>query len=147
MFNQESDWMQELKRCKANVGENGWRVLEVNKQDYSTLPRFIVVPFSLSPHEYWRTAQSFRCHRSAIWVWGLENASLIRLADLLPNITDNTMENVVLEHVRRSDRRQRQPYLLELDKILPSINDVQNSYLKLRRLCSPDTDQHFMVCF
>lgn len=146
MFNQESDWVQELKRCNAMQGENGWRVLELNPLEYLTLPRFIVVPFSLSLHEYSKTAQSFRCQRSVIWVWGLENAALVRLADILPGIADNTMENIVLEHVRRSDRRQRQPNLLELDKILPSINDVQNSYLKLRRLCSPESYRHFMVC-
>lgn len=146
MFNQEIDWVQELKRCGTTHGENGWRVLELNLLDHHTLPRFVVVPFSLSQHEYLETARSFRCHRSAIWVWGLESAALVRLADLLPGIADNTVENIVLEHVRRSDRKQRQPNLLELDKVLPSVNDVFNSYLKLRRLCSPEGDRHFMVC-
>uniref|UniRef100_A0A182SEH1 Myotubularin phosphatase domain-containing protein n=1 Tax=Anopheles maculatus TaxID=74869 RepID=A0A182SEH1_9DIPT len=78
-------------------------------------------------------------------VWGFKDAALVRLAELNPDITNTTVENILLEHVRRCDPQKRQPRLLELYKILPSIQDVNLSYIKLRDLCTPDGDQQFMV--
>lgn len=51
----------------------------------------------------------------------------------------------MLESVRKCDPQRRQPHLVELEKILPSIQDVYHSYLKLRELCAPESDRNFMV--
>lgn len=80
-------------------------------------------------------------------MYNLENASLVRMAELLPTIPDGRYENTVLEHVRICDPNKGQPALLELNKILPSIQDVQLSYVKLRDLCTPDTTGEFMVIY
>uniref|UniRef100_A0A182JS99 Myotubularin phosphatase domain-containing protein n=1 Tax=Anopheles christyi TaxID=43041 RepID=A0A182JS99_9DIPT len=143
MYNKKSDWYQELERCNAT---GGWRVYSKDcRISNSTLPMHFVVPKHLSDIDYDNISKSFRNNRSAIWVWGLKDASLVRLAELNPDITNTTVENILLEHVRRCDPQKRQPRLLELYKILPSIQDVNLSYIKLRDLCTPDNDQQFMA--
>nr|XP_040239839.2 myotubularin-related protein 10-B [Anopheles coluzzii] len=143
MYNKKSDWFQELERCNAT---GGWRVYSKDcRVSSSSLPMHFVVPKHLSDVDYDNISKSFRNNRSAIWVWGLKDASLVRLAELNPDITNTTVENILLEHVRRCDPQKRQPRLLELYKILPSIQDVNLSYMKLRDLCTPDNDQQFMV--
>lgn len=63
MFNQESDWMQELRRCNCS----SWRVLELDRIE-DTLPRFYVVPAHMSNHDYLKASRSFQKCRGAIWV-------------------------------------------------------------------------------
>uniref|UniRef100_A0A182PPU5 Myotubularin phosphatase domain-containing protein n=1 Tax=Anopheles epiroticus TaxID=199890 RepID=A0A182PPU5_9DIPT len=143
MYNKKLDWFQELERCKAT---GGWRVYSKDcRVSNSSLPMHFVVPKHLSDVDYDNISKSFRNNRSAIWVWGLKDAALVRLAELNPDITNTTVENILLEHVRRCDPQKRQPRLLELYKILPSIQDVNLSYMKLRDLCTPDNDQQFMA--
>lgn len=148
LFNQENDWLQELKRCGASIGQNGWRVQyndRLENPELSTLPRYFVVPHCLSTSEYIEKARVFRHNRAAVWVWSLENASLIRLADLLETATDRTEENIMLECVRKADPNRRPPKIVELDKNLPSIQDVYHSYIKLMEICAPESDRQFMV--
>uniref|UniRef100_A0A182QGP7 Myotubularin phosphatase domain-containing protein n=1 Tax=Anopheles farauti TaxID=69004 RepID=A0A182QGP7_9DIPT len=143
MYNKKSDWFQELERCNAS---GGWRVYSKDcRVSNSSLPMHFVVPKHLSDVDYDNISKSFRNNRSAIWVWGHKDAALVRLAELNPDITNTTVENILLEHVRRCDPQKRQPRLLELYKILPSIQDVNLSYIKLRDLCTPDNDQQFMA--
>ncbi|XP_063708687.1 myotubularin-related protein 10 [Culicoides brevitarsis] len=143
MFNQENDWMQELERCGAS---NHWRVLGVLGENIEdTLPRYYVVPKCLTNHEYLDAARSFQKGRAAIWVWGTEQAALVRMASLLDTIGDTTVENRMLESIRKCDPQRRQPHLVELEKILPSIQDVYHSYIKLRELCAPESDRSFMI--
>uniref|UniRef100_A0AAG5DF19 Myotubularin phosphatase domain-containing protein n=1 Tax=Anopheles atroparvus TaxID=41427 RepID=A0AAG5DF19_ANOAO len=143
MYNKKLDWVQELERCNAT---GGWRVFSKDcRVSNSSLPMHFVVPKHLSDVDYNNISKSFRNNRSAIWVWGHQDAALIRLAELNPDITNTTVENILLEHVRRCDPQKKQPRLLELYKILPSIQDVNLSYLKLRDLCTPDNDQEYMA--
>ncbi|XP_035777792.1 myotubularin-related protein 10-B-like isoform X2 [Anopheles albimanus] len=143
MFRKKTDWLQELERCNATAG---WRVYSKDcRISDSSLPMHFVVPKHLSDMDYNNISKSFRNDRSAIWVWGYHDAALVRLAELNPDITNTTVENILLEHVRRCDPQKRQPRLLELYKILPSIQDVNLSYIKLRDLCTPDNDQQFMA--
>lgn len=67
------------------------------------------------------------------------------MASLLDTIGDTTVENRMLESVRKCDPQRRQPHLVELEKILPSVQDVYHSYIKLRELCAPESDRIFMV--
>ncbi|XP_050076191.1 myotubularin-related protein 10-B [Anopheles maculipalpis] len=143
MYDKKLDWFQELERCNAT---GGWRVYSKDcRVSNSSLPMHFVVPKHLSDIDYDNISKSFRNNRSAIWVWGFNDAALVRLAELNPDITNTTVENILLEHVRRCDPQKRQPRLLELYKILPSIQDVNLSYIKLRDLCTPDSDQQFMA--
>ncbi|XP_053675597.1 myotubularin-related protein 10 [Anopheles nili] len=143
MYDKKTDWFQELERCNA---AGSWRVYSKDcRISHSSLPMHFVVPKHLSDIDYDNISKSFRNNRSAIWVWGHKDAALIRLAELNPDVTNTTVENILLEIVRSCHPRKREPRLLELYKILPSIQDVNLSYIKLRDLCTPDNDQQFMA--
>lgn len=49
----------------------------------------------------------------------------------------------MLEHIRRSHPKTRQPYIIDLSKDCPSPKEVQSSYLKLRELCAPESTRLF----
>lgn len=117
----------------------------------SALPRHFVVPKHLTDSQYFSLSNYFRCHRAAIWVWGLGNASLVRMADLLPELLSNPKEvtpskdSLMLEHIRICADLKAPPRCLELTKGLPSIQDVYQSYIKLRALCTPTSDRELMI--
>lgn len=67
------------------------------------------------------------------------------MAELIPTITNGKQENTMLELVRKCDPLMRQPHIMELSKVLPSIQDVYVSYVKLRELCTSDSTREFMV--
>ncbi|XP_055628584.1 myotubularin-related protein 10 isoform X2 [Toxorhynchites rutilus septentrionalis] len=143
MFSNKSDWMNEIKRCGA---ETGWRVFSKEKMEIgSVLPMHYVIPKHLTDKEYLQLSKSFRNCSSAIWVWSIQNAALIRMAELCPDIANSTIENTMLEHVRRCDPIKRPPHLMELSKLLPNIQEVNLSYLKLRKLCILENDREFMT--
>lgn len=144
LYNKKSDWSCELTRC----GATGWRVLSLDRDDCmpsGSLPTHFVIPRSISEVDYLKLAECFRGGRTAIWVYSLENASLVRMAELMPTITDTRQENTILEIVRKCDPLMRQPFIMELSKCLPNIHDVQISFTKLRDLFTPDSTRHFMV--
>lgn len=144
LFNKKIDWSCELARC----GATGWRVLSLEREDNipsGSLPTHFVIPRSISETEYMKLANSFRNGRAAIWVYSLENASLVRMAELMPTITDTRQENTILEIVRKCDPLMRQPFILELSKCLPNVQDVQISFTKLRELFTADSTRQFMV--
>lgn len=146
MFNKKIDWSCELARC----GASGWRVLSMEHEDAmpsGSLPMHFVIPRSISETDYLKLANYFRNGRTAIWVYSLENASLVRMAELIPTITDTRQENTILEIVRKCDPLMKQPFILELGKCLPNIHDVYISFTKLRELCAPDSTRQFMVFF
>lgn len=84
-------------------------------------------------------------------MWGLGNASLVRMADLLPDLLNNPKEvtpskdNLMLEHIRICAKLKCPPRCLELTKGLPSIQDVYQSYIKLRALCAPTSDRELTI--
>lgn len=144
LFNKKIDWSTELTRC----GATGWRVLSLEREDNipsGSLPMHFVIPRSVTEIDYLKLSNCFRNGRSAIWVYSIENASLVRMAELMPTITDTKQENTMLEIVRKCDPMMRQPYIMELSKCLPSIQDIAISYTKLRDLCTPESTRMFMV--
>lgn len=144
LFNKKIDWSTELARC----GATGWRVLSVEREDNippGSLPMHYVIPRSVTEIDYLKLSNCFRNGRSAVWVYSLDNASLVRMAELMPTITDTRHENTMLEIVRKCDPLMKQPYIMELSKCLPSIQDVAISYTKLRELCTPESTRQFMV--
>lgn len=143
MFNKKIDWSCELNRC----GATNWRVLSLEEDALpsGSLPTHFVIPRSIPETDYTKLANSFRNGRAAIWVFSLGNVSLVRLAELMPTITDTRQENMILEIIRKCDPMMRTPYIMELSKCLPSNQDVQISYTKLRDLLTPDSTRSFMV--
>jgi len=82
-------------------------------------------------------------------VVGAVSASLLRMADLLPELMNNSKEvsyskeNLMLEHIRKCAMHKippPAPHCIELLQRLPSIQDVQQSYMKLRSICSLSND-------
>lgn len=143
-YNKKIDWSCELNRC----GAVNWRVLSMDHEGAipsGTLPMHFVIPRSISEIEYVKIANSFRNARAAVWVFSLGNVSLVRMAELMPTITDTRQENMILEIVRKCDPMTIQPLVMELSKNLPSNQDVQASYIKLRDLLTPDSTRQFMV--
>ncbi|CAA9994919.1 unnamed protein product, partial [Nesidiocoris tenuis] len=49
----------------------------------------------------------------------------------------------MLESVRTSHPKRKQPIIVDLTKDMPSFRDVQVSYCKLRELCTPGKLQHY----
>lgn len=147
MFDNKGDWVQELIRCGArNFNYKDWRVLTVDTETrlpMRSLPLHYVVPKSLADCDYLKAAEKFRDSRNVIWVYGYENASLIRVSELLPDITETSMENIMMESIRACHPLKREPRIIELSKCLPSIQDVGEGYRKLRQLCTPDTTKLF----
>lgn len=138
------DWSCELNRC----GAINWHVLSLDHEETipsGTLPMHFVIPRSLTESDYTKIANSFRNGRAAIWVFSLGNVSLVRLAELMPTITDTRQENRILEIVRMCDPLMQEPFIMELSKCLPSNQDVQISYTKLRDLFTPESTRQFMV--
>ena len=148
MFDSKNDWVQELMRCGSahNFSYKDWRVLTVETETrlpVRSLPMNYVVPRALPDSSYLEAAEKFRESRNVIWVFGYESASLVRMAELLPDITDNRTENLMIEYIRTCHPQKHQPHLMELAKCLPSIQDVFEGYRKLRQLCTPDTVKLF----
>ncbi|KAJ8985336.1 hypothetical protein NQ317_008367 [Molorchus minor] len=140
LFLTKQDWEKELRRTKCQ----NWRVSQVNF-NYQVSPLLIetiIVPKSVTDSIIREAVEKFRNRCGPIWVYGTPTgAALVRMADLLPAITDRTEENKLLEHIRKSHPGKRPPHIIDLS--FPSPKDVQNSYLKLRDLCVPDNTRVF----
>lgn len=146
-FQEDLDWYHELERCGFSCRDGSWRVVqrkELSAED--ALPRCFVVPNHLSDEKYFDLSESFRCKRAAVWVWGIGNASLLRMADVKQEILNNPIskDNLMIEHIRKC-AFGHVPQCIELTKNLPSIQDVQQSYVRLRNLCSPVSDRELMT--
>lgn len=144
LYNKKMDWICELNRC----GAMKWHVLSLDHEDTipsGSLPMHFVIPRDLTESDYTTIANSFRSGRAAIWVFSLGNVSLVRLAELLPTITDTRQENRMLAIVQKCDPAMQEPFIMELNKCLPNNQDVQISYTKLRDLFTPESTRQFMV--
>lgn len=152
-YNDENDWNHELERCGISSQNGAWRVLQRESAEDDALPRCFVVPKKVTNSQYFNMSKSFRCKRTAVWVWSLGSASLLRMADLVPaeqlsNPKEEKISNesLMLEHIRQcSSDFLRPPICVELTKSLPSIQDVYQGYVRLRTLCSPISDRELMT--
>ncbi|KAH8395962.1 hypothetical protein KR222_000348 [Zaprionus bogoriensis] len=152
MYGSRNDWTRELIRC----GASEWQVISASgvpqlqsrlQAGKYQLPPHFVIPKCCDVERFLQLSLAFCDSRAAFWVysWGVAGASLVRLAELQPaSQQDTKMENIMLELVRKCDER-KQLKLIQLTDQLPSIQDVQRAYLKLRRLCTPETPEKFML--
>ncbi|KAG5885891.1 hypothetical protein JTB14_019150 [Gonioctena quinquepunctata] len=139
-FQLKLDWEKELKRTKCQ----NWRISQIN-YNYQTSPLLVetlIVPQSVTDIIIKEAVEKF-CNRFLpIWVWGTpKGAALVRMADLLPTISDHTEENKLLEHIRKSHPDKKPPHIIDLSS--PTPKDIQTSFLKLRELCTPDNTRIF----
>ncbi|KMZ09753.1 myotubularin-related protein 10-B [Drosophila simulans] len=151
MYATKNDWARELIRC----GATEWQVVScasvqllqnpLQAGKYTVPPHF-VIPKSCSVDRFLDLSRAFCDSRAAFWVYSYgSSAALVRLAELQPAAQQDTKsENVMLELVRKCDAG-RQLKLLQLTDRLPSIQDVLRAYQKLRRLCTPETPEKFML--
>ncbi|CAH1987093.1 unnamed protein product [Acanthoscelides obtectus] len=139
-FLNKADWEKELKRTKCH----NWRISQVNF-NYQTSPLLIetmIVPQSVTDSLITEAIEKFRNRFFPIWVWGTaKGAALVRMADLLPAISDRTEENKLLEHIRKSHPDKKPPHIIDLS--LPSPKDISSSFNKFRELCTPDSKRLF----
>uniref|UniRef100_A0A1I8PYN7 Myotubularin phosphatase domain-containing protein n=1 Tax=Stomoxys calcitrans TaxID=35570 RepID=A0A1I8PYN7_STOCA len=151
MYMTKNDWARELIRC----GTSNWQVISSESEPLLqhtrlssryTLPPHFVIPKACEVEKFLNLSLAFCDSRAAFWVYGYGNASLVRLAELKPSNQQDTTreENVMLEIVRAANDR-KSIHLLQLTDRLPSILDVQKAYEKLRRVCAPESPQHFSV--
>lgn len=144
-FDHVRDWKREMERTKCQ----NWRISIGNQNFYLSygLPQSVVVPISVTESQLAKAAEHF-CNRFfPIWVWSSPDsgAALVRMADIVPTIPDRTQENIMLENVRKSHPTKTQPFVMDLSKECPLPKDVQNSYVRFRDLCTPETVRQFWI--
>ncbi|KAL1506237.1 hypothetical protein ABEB36_005634 [Hypothenemus hampei] len=139
-FYKRQDWEKELQR----TGCPGWRISQVN-YNYQVSPLLvetIIVPKSVTDNIVKEAVEKFRNRFCPVWIWGTRNgAALVRMAELLPTITDRTEENKLLEHIRRSHPDMKPPFIIDLTS--PSPKEIFSSYIRLRDLCTPESTRVF----
>ncbi|KAH8275982.1 hypothetical protein KR018_000490 [Drosophila ironensis] len=152
MYQTKNDWARELIRCGATewqvVSSSSVKLLQnpLHAGKYTVPPHF-VIPKSCTVERFLDLSRAFCDSRAAFWVYsyGDKAASLVRLAELQPAAQQDTKsENVMLELVRKCEGG-RHLNLIQLTDHLPSIQDVYRAYHKLRRLCTPETPEKFML--
>lgn len=144
MFSHVRDWKREMDRTKAKL----WRITTINQHFHisSGLPQTVVVPTSVNEGQLSKAAEHFQNRFFPIWVWSAINgAALVRMAEIVPTITERTQENIMLENVRKSHPSKKQPDVIDLSKDCPNPKDVHSAYLRLRDLCTPETVRQFWI--
>ncbi|TMW51922.1 hypothetical protein DOY81_002984 [Sarcophaga bullata] len=151
MYATKNDWARELIRC----GSSNWQVISSDsiaavKENRITarytLPPHFVIPKDCNTEKFLSWCRAYYDSRAAFWVYGYGNAALVRLAELKPSgqTTNSVVENTMLETVRCAND-QKKLQLLQLTDRLPTIQDILKAYQKLRRLCCPESAQHFVI--
>ncbi|XP_060525848.1 myotubularin-related protein 10-B [Cylas formicarius] len=140
LFYSKLDWEKELRRTNCQ----NWRVSHVN-YNYQVSPLLVetlIVPQSVTDTIIKDAVEKFRNRFCPVWVWGTASgAALVRMADILPTISDRTEENKLLEHIRKSHPERKQPHIVDLSS--PTPKEINSSYLRLRELCTPDSPRTF----
>lgn len=136
LFESAVDWEDEMER----LGATAWRVTPLNERcdTCTSLSKYFVVPCKLLDNDLKRTFAHFQLRRIARWSWHHPCGSdLLRAAGFQTN-TDPDKED--LKSVRLLlFASHAQCVVIDTSEDLPSISDIQISYLKLRSLCSADT--------
>lgn len=136
MFESAMDWENEIER----LGATAWRVTPLNERcdTCTSLSKYFVVPCKLLDNDLKKTFAHFQQRRIPRWSWHHPGGSdLLRSAGYQTN-TDPDKEDV------RSIRsllfgNHTQCVIIDTSEELPSVADIQVSFLKLRALCCSDT--------
>ncbi|KAM5291276.1 myotubularin-related protein 10 isoform 1-T1 [Glossophaga mutica] len=134
LFETYSDWDREVKR----TGAAGWRVCSVNEgyMVSTCLPEYFVVPSSLADQDLKTFSHSFVGRRMPLWCWSHANGSaLVRMALVKDELRQRRVDQRVCNAVTKSHPQRSDVYKSDLDKTLPSIQEVQAAFVKLKQLC------------
>ncbi|XP_052278283.1 myotubularin-related protein 12-like isoform X2 [Dreissena polymorpha] len=143
MFDTIIDWEDELQRCKAN---KTWRVADVNMSfDMSqSLPRYFVVPTALMNNDIQKAASHFSDRRIPIWCYTHINGNSLLRMSAQDSDTDQPREvSRMLDAVKVASNQRNKPKIVKVEEKCPSCQEVQESFVKLRKICMSDTMQEF----
>ncbi|CAL8364679.1 unnamed protein product [Gadus morhua 'NCC'] len=137
LFACSSDWDREIKR----TGAAEWRVCSVN-QGYGvspSLPEFFVVPASLADQDLRQYAEAFSGQRLPVWCWNHPNGSaLTRMAAITDPLQQKRLDQRICNAIIKSHPQRGDVHKADLDKNLPSLQQVNNSLVRLRHICVID---------
>uniref|UniRef100_A0A3P9HFS8 Myotubularin related protein 10 n=1 Tax=Oryzias latipes TaxID=8090 RepID=A0A3P9HFS8_ORYLA len=137
IFDRSSDWDREIKRTSASE----WRVCSVN-QKYAispSLPEHIVVPASLADQDLKQYSSFYNDGRIPMWCWSNRDGSaLIRMANITDLQQQRKIEQRIFSAIRKSHPQDSEAVRLELDKGLPTIQEIQSAFAKIRQVCVLD---------
>ncbi|XP_054997361.1 myotubularin-related protein 10 [Sorex araneus] len=134
LFETYSDWDREVKR----TGASGWRVCSINEgyMVSTCLPEYFVVPSSLADQDLKSFAHSFVGRRTPLWSWSHANGSaLVRMALIKDALQRRKIDQRICNAVTKSHPQRSDVYKSDLDQALPSIQDVQAAFVRLKHLC------------
>ncbi|XP_075700459.1 myotubularin-related protein 11 [Rhinoderma darwinii] len=135
MFESASDWENEMKR----LGATAWRVTPLNERcdTCTSLSKYFVVPCKLLDNNLKKTFAHFQQRRIPRWSWHHPSGSDLLRSAGLQNNTDPDKEDV--RSIRSLFGGHSQCVIIDTSEDLPSVADIQVSFLKLRALCCSDT--------
>ncbi|XP_068000103.1 myotubularin-related protein 10 isoform X1 [Melanerpes formicivorus] len=134
LFETYSDWDREIKR----TGASEWRVCSVNEgyMISTCLPEYFVVPSSLADQDLKLYSYSFIGRRMPLWSWNHPNGSaLVRMAHIKDVLQQRRIDQRICNAITRSHPLRSDVYKSDLDKCLPSIQEIQAAHIKLKQLC------------
>ncbi|XP_048375582.1 LOW QUALITY PROTEIN: myotubularin-related protein 10-like [Sphaerodactylus townsendi] len=139
LFETYSDWDREIKR----TGASEWRVCSVNEgyMISTCLPEYFVVPSSLADQDLKHYSHAFTGRRMPMWCWNHSNGKLwVRwLTSWDPCSSSQKIDlQRICNAITRSHPQRSDVYKSDLDRSLPSMQDVQAAFLKLKQLCVND---------
>uniref|UniRef100_T1GTG0 Myotubularin phosphatase domain-containing protein n=1 Tax=Megaselia scalaris TaxID=36166 RepID=T1GTG0_MEGSC len=140
MFNSKNDWSRELIRC----GATEWRVLSAESYNSKILPKYFVIPKTLDMDKFEKYTRSFYDGRICFWTYSFGKASLLRIGEM-KSIEDSYIYNTTMEKIRLNDPEKQPLALFNLCDLLPSIQDVQRGYTRLRELCTPENPRQVLL--
>ncbi|XP_034943882.1 myotubularin-related protein 10-B isoform X2 [Chelonus insularis] len=149
LFRTMIDWQSELERtsCSNEHTKKSWRLSSANYQFQlsSSLPRFIIVPASVTDSQLTGAAGHFQDGRPPIWSWSnSRGAALVRMSELIPTVTERTQENIMLENIRKSHPQKLAMAVIDLNKDI-NVKTVAAGFSKFVTLCAPENIRQFWM--
>ncbi|KAJ1180889.1 hypothetical protein NDU88_006100 [Pleurodeles waltl] len=134
LFETYSDWDREIRRTDASE----WRVCSVNEgyMISTCLPEYFVVPSSLADTDLKQYSHSFVGRRMPVWCWNHPNGNaLVRMASIKDLLQQRKVDQRICNAITRSHPQRSDVYKSDLDKNLPTIQEIQAAFVKLKHLC------------
>ncbi|KAL5005209.1 hypothetical protein ScPMuIL_018665 [Solemya velum] len=144
-FENQSDWEEELRRQRCDTK---WWVTDVNRNFSvcTSLPPYFVVPSKVLNGDLCKAAPQFVNSRLPTWCYTHRNGrSLIRMANLLPETSDPQQEARLLKAFQKADNSLMTPAVMDIEKLCPSLKDVQSGFEKLKELSMIDNSKDFAI--
>ncbi|XP_056425798.1 myotubularin-related protein 10 [Hyla sarda] len=133
LYETYSDWDREIKR----TGASEWRVCSVNEgyMISKSLPEYFVVPSSLADTDLKQYSYSFFGRRMPLWCWNHSNGSaLVRMSYIKDLLQQRKIDQRICGGITRSHPLRSDVYKCDLDHGLPTLQDIQTAFSKLKQL-------------